>query len=85
MKRYNQNFEHHASPHGSPEPKNTAENRVTDLNISAHYILPEASFSEHDRDYTATISQKSVFNGMDNSPTFILLIVLEDKIGSNDL
>ncbi len=85
MKRYNRNLGHLASYHGSHDQKNISVNRVTNLNRSAHYMLPEASFSGHDQDYTATISQKCVFNGMDNSPTFLLLIVHDDKIGSNDL
>ena len=71
--------------HGGPKPATEAGYLVTDSDISAHRVFPGESLAGHDRYSTATISQKCVFNGISIAPTFMLLIALYDKSGSNTL
>lgn len=85
MERANRYSGHLVFSHGGPKPTTEAGYLVTYRDISAYRVLPGESLAEHDRYSTATISQKCVFNGINITPTFMLLIALDDKSGSNTL
>lgn len=70
---------------GGPKPSTKAGYLVTNRDISTHRAFPGGNLAGHDRYSAATISKKCVFNGIYISQTFMLLIALDDKSGSNTL